>query len=165
MSVIIFECKKCGTCCRSLLEDLGDGVINGLFLTPKESRLFPSELRSPKIAIGKRKPIEIVAYQFNLNVCSHVTERNECGIYHKRPLACRSFPFDFTSKANVSVKCPIIGNQMKEGEIREIEFSATEKEAGERLNRYLRNLSQKYSKRHLKMWKFDLLTRKWIGVE
>ena len=165
MSAIIFECKKCGTCCRNLVEDV-NGIINGLFLTSKETRLFPSKLISPKIALGVDKPKKTVAYQLNVNVCPHINERNKCRIYDKRPLACKSFPFEIgLGIRTVSVKCPQIGSKMKEGEYREVEFSEIEYEASQKISRYLLNRYQKYSKKGTNSWKFDLKTRKWVRQE
>ena len=162
MSAIIFECKKCGTCCRNLVEDV-NGIINGLFLTSKETRLFPSKLISPKIALGVDKPKKTVAYQLNVNVCPHINDRNECRMYEKRPLACKSFPFEIgLLKSTVSVKCPQIGSKMKVDEFREVELSGTEIEASQKINRYLLNRYQKYFKKGTDLWKFDLKTRKWI---
>ena len=164
MSVIIFECQKCGTCCRNLLENQ-NVVTNGLFLTAKETRLFPSKLISPQVAIGVKKPKNIISYQFNVNVCPHINEKNECRIYDKRPLACKSFPLEVTLLGSTaSVQCPIIGRRMKEGEFREAEFSAPEIEASEKINNYLWNRYQKYFKVGSKMWNFDLKTKKWIAI-
>jgi len=75
----------CGTCCKNLLED-ANGIINGLFLTHKEKKLFPARLVSPKVALGKRKPEKMIAYQLNVAVCPHLNERNGCEIYDTRPL-------------------------------------------------------------------------------
>lgn len=162
MSVIIFECKKCGTCCRNLVED-SNGITNGLFLTSKEIRLFPSKLISPQTAIGVNKPKRIVSYQLNVNVCPYINERNECKIYNKRPLSCRAFPFEIVGFApTASVKCSVIGSQMREGELRPVEFSPVELEAGQKINRYIMNRYRKYAKKKTNLWKFDLKTGKWI---
>jgi len=162
MSVIIFACIQCGTCCRNLIEDV-NGIANGLHLTLKETRLFPSELISPYFAIGTKQSKHIISYQLNVDVCPHLTGENECRIYEKRPLTCKAFPLEITLfKSTASVKCPIIGSQMKEGEFREIEFSSTELEASTKLNRYLWNRFQKYGKANSKFWKFDLRTKTWI---
>ena len=144
------------------MEDV-NSITNGLFLTSKEIRLFPSKLISPKIAIGASRPKKIVAYQLNVSVCPHINERNECRIYDKRPLACKSFPFEIELlRSTVSVKCPQIGSKMKVEEFREVEMSGTEIEASQKVNRYLLNRYQKYFKKGTNLWKFDLKTRKWI---
>jgi len=162
MSVIIFECKRCGTCCRNLVEDF-NGISSGLFLTSKETRLFSSKLISPKIALGVDKPKRNVAYQLNVSICPHINERNECRIYDRRPLACKSFPFEMgLFRSTVSVKCPQIGTKMKVDEYREVELSGTEIEAGKKLNTYLLNRYRKYFRKGVKSWKFDLKTRKWF---
>jgi len=166
LGVITFECQKCGTCCRNLLEDV-DGITNGLFLTQRERELFPSELISPKLAIGVGKPRRVIAYQLNINVCPHLDEKHECRIYDRRPLACQSFPFEYMiySGPTVSVKCPVIGSRMKKGEQREVEVSEVEVGASEKMNRYIINRSRKYRKKGLSMWNYDLETKLWVRCE
>ena len=166
MSTIIFECQKCGYCCHNLVEDI-NGITNGLYLTSKEVRLFPSKLISPQIAVGVNKPKKVIVYQLNVNVCPHITEKNECRIYDKRPLACKSFPLGIKlvgrkMRALVSVKCSLIGSQMKVDEFREVELPATEIEASQKIYRYLLNRHRKYVKPGSKLWKFDLKTKEWI---
>lgn len=158
MSGISFNCRKCGTCCRNLIEDV-NGINTGLLLTVKEIDLFPQEMISPKIAIGFEKPEKIIQYQLDVNDCPHVDEKNECRIYEKRPLMCRAFPYE---SGTVSVKCPIIGSRMKAYEPCEVEISATEIEASEKMNRHILNRFQKFHKIGQKGWNFDGKTREWI---
>jgi len=83
----MFECLRCGSCCRDLIiKELGCSM--GLFLMPHETSLFPSEIVSPMWRLGS----EIKNYQLNVNVCPHLTEDNQCKIYSKRPVICRAFP-------------------------------------------------------------------------
>jgi len=158
MSGITFNCKKCGTCCRNLIED-ANGIKTGLLLTVKEIDLFPSEMVSPKFAIGFEMPDKIIQYQLNVNDCPHVNEKNECQIYEKRPLMCRAFPYE---SGTVSVKCPVIGSRIKVYEPCEVEVSATEIDASEKMNRHILNRFQKFYKKGQKAWIFDLETRKWV---
>jgi len=155
--IVVFECKKCGNCCRNLLESF-TGVTKGLVLTIKEIKLFPSGMISPKIAIGKRKPKKIINYQLNVNVCPHINERNECKIYDKRPLMCKAFPYE---SGTFSVKCSVFSH-MKTGVICNAEFSVTEIEASEKLNKHIWNRFHKYFRKGIKAWECDLATKKWI---
>jgi Fe-S-cluster containining protein len=163
MSEIIFNCRKCGTCCRNLIENV-NGINTGLLLTVKEIDLFPSKMVSPKLAIGFEKPEKIIQYQLNVGDCPHINEKNECKIYEKRPLVCRAFPRESGSERTptISIKCPVIGSQMKEYETREVEVSVTEIEASEKMNRHILNRSQKLHKIGHKRWNFDVKTGKWI---
>jgi len=156
MREIVFECKKCGTCCRDLLEDF-DGIRKGLLLTANETNLFPSEMISPKMAIGVKKPEKIIEYQLNVNVCPHLNERNECRIYYKRPLMCKAFPYE---SGTFSVKCKVFSH-VKVGVPCNAAFSLTEIEASEKLNRYIMNRFRKYVKKGSQLWEFDLATKKW----
>lgn len=82
---------QCGTCCRNLLVTKGQFTL-GLALHPNETSLFPSDLVSPYIGIGKMgRPKRIVEFQLGVNTCPHL-ERNKCRIYLNRPLACQSYP-------------------------------------------------------------------------
>jgi Fe-S-cluster containining protein len=155
---IIFYCTKCGICCNSLLENI-DGIVNGLHLTEKETRLFQPELVSPQTAIGFGKPEKIISYQLNVAVCPHLGQKNECRIYEKRPLACQSYPIHVNG---LDVKCPQIGSVIKEGEFCECEFSEIEKKAVEKINRYYLNRTKEYFEKGAKLWRFDLSTRKWV---
>lgn len=160
--VVVFECKKCGYCCRNLLKDLG-GFVNGLFLTPKKARLFPSNVISPQRANGVKRPKHIISYQLNVKVCPYIDDENECMIYDKRPLTCKSYPNEPYPHGNmISVECKSVGSQMKDGEFCEVDISATEMEAGDKLLRYLSTCLRKYCKRNSKLWTYDLRTRKWV---
>jgi hypothetical protein len=78
-----FNCLKCGTCCRNILEDI-NGRMSGLILTPKESELFPCEVVSPKMAIGMNEPKIILLNQLNSNNCPHISEKSIGGL-HEMP--------------------------------------------------------------------------------
>ncbi|UCE96533.1 MAG: YkgJ family cysteine cluster protein [Candidatus Bathyarchaeota archaeon] len=162
MSFINFKCKKCGSCCHNLLEEVAN-VERGLFLRVEEAKLFPRNLVSPRMALGDSKPKRIIAYQLNVDECPFITEKNECKVYPKRPMGCRMFPFEIhhNGHATVSVKCSVIGSQMGDKESREIEFSSTEKEAIEEYMRFLNSL-QKFARPSQKVWEFNLKTKSWF---
>jgi Fe-S-cluster containining protein len=157
MTETTFKCRKCGTCCRSLLEHV-NGVKAGLLLTVKETRLFPSEMVSPKMAIGSAKPEKVICYQLSADRCPHINKKSECRIYDKRPLMCRAFPY---VSGNMSRKCPEIGNQM----IVNVDLWAIDAdiEASKKLDRHVQNRVEKsYRKgKKQKIWNFDLDTREW----
>jgi Fe-S-cluster containining protein len=158
MSEIVFHCRKCGTCCRSLLEYV-NGVKTGLLLAIKETNLFPSEMVSPKLAVGTTKPEAIISYQLNVDACPYISEKNECRVYDKRPLICKSFPYVL---GGMSRKCPQIGNQM----MVEIDLWAidAEIEASKKLNEHILNRAEKLSQKgkRQRVWEFDLEENKWI---
>lgn len=154
----MFHCRKCGTCCRSLLEYV-NGVKTGLLLTAKETGLFPSDMVSPKLAIGTMKPEAIVSYQLNVDVCPYINERNECRIYDRRPLICQSFPYVLNG---MSRKCSQVGNQrMVEIDTWAIE---AEIEASKKLNSHILNRADKLSRKgkRQRIWEFDLEAKRWI---
>src|SRR3972149_8581906 len=158
MKIIDFKCLKCGTCCKNLLEDFDDGLRRGLVLTAKETKLFPAEIISPKMAIGVNTPKIILQYQLNANNCPHINEKNECKIYNNRPLMCRAFPYE---SGTVSNKCKVF-HDVKIGEPVDTEISYIEMEASEKLNRHTLNLFQKEYGNGMKLWEYDLATKKWL---
>jgi len=93
-----FECNKCGTCCSHLLS-YQNGLHHGMYLSSKESELFPKEVVSPLFRYGET----IIAYQVTVNRCPHLNDDNSCFIYERRPLFCRAFPL-----MNNDLLCPVI---------------------------------------------------------
>jgi len=158
MSVIIFECKKCGTCCRNLFDDI-QGIRKGLLLTAKEVSLFPSEMISPSSAVGTEKRKKIIIYQLNVNTCPRIDNKNECLIYDKRPLMCKAFPYE---SGSFSTKCTVFSRR-KVGQFY-CDFAPSEFQidASEKLNRYVRNRFRKYFIRGIKVWEYDLTTKNWV---
>lgn len=167
MNNIKFQCKKCGTCCRNLMEDRNYiDIHNGMFLTAREIRLFQRKLISPHFAIGKNQPKHIISYQLNIPVCPHLTEKNKCRIYDKRPLTCKAFPLEvITAELTMSLKCPIVNSYMKEKVRASWELSTTEIDAVQRSRKYISNRFQKYGKASSKLWNFDLRTKSWKVVK
>jgi len=161
MADTFFECSKCGTCCRNLLEER-EGVLKGLTLTASEKSLFSENLVSPLTATGKRKPEHIIDYQLNVGDCPQVDEHNECRIYDKRPLICRAFPY---IQAGFSVKCLILKKIFKKAGLH-IDFPVpyAEGEADQKRDRYFQNRLRKYLKKGSRIWVFDLATKQWTAV-
>jgi Fe-S-cluster containining protein len=132
------------------------GIILGLFLTEKETSLFDPEQICAHTAVGIEGALNIIAYQLNLGVCPHISEKNECKIYDRRPLACQSFPIETTPLGNlVNAECPQAGSLIRNPEL---VFS----EAGEKILRYLGKGFAKYGKRGSKLWYFNLGTKRWV---
>ena len=167
MNIIKFQCKKCGTCCRNLMEDRNYiDIHNGMFLTAREIRLFQRKLISPHFAIGKNKPRHIISYQLNVTVCPHLTEKNKCRIYDKRPLTCKAFPLEVISaELTLSLKCPIVNSHMKDKVRAPWKLLTTEIDAVQRSRKYISNRCQKYGKASSKLWDFDLRTKSWKVVK
>ena len=162
MSTLIFECKKCGTCCRNLFRD-SQGVRKGLILTDREAELFPSKMISPHLGIGMKEFEElIVIYQLNVRDCPLLSQESRCTVYGMRPLMCRVFPYDPISH-NLSVECPTISNQFV-GLLHPSVFESfiTEVEASRKMDRYLLKRFKKHFKKGIKVWYYDLTTRKWV---
>ena len=85
-----FKCQNCNHCCSNVLSII-DAYNLGLYLSIEEVKLFPKERVSP--LFGKGKPIEIVAYQINTQICPLLSKEG-CLIYDQRPLACRHYPLN-----------------------------------------------------------------------
>ena len=153
------ECLKCGACCRHLLDDRG-GIVKGLVLTESEKSLFPEDIVSPNIAVGRRKPEHMINYQLNVQVCPFVGEKNECGIYEKRPLVCRAFPF---VQSNCSVKCQRTRQLFKKSGLKiDFPIPLIENEADQKRERYVQNRCKRYMRNDSKMWEFDVAKKNWI---
>ena len=114
----IFECLRCGSCCRNLIVTLDekDGVMSkykvGLMLLPEETRLFASEDVSPMWAIntkGKRRPgrPKAILYQLTRQTCPYLTRDNRCLVYKRRPTICRGYPLTIAldNTATLDLKC------------------------------------------------------------
>jgi Fe-S-cluster containining protein len=155
-----FECQRCATCCRNLLEEKA-GAVRGLTLTETETQLFPAEMVLPKLAVGETKPEVTILYQLDAKSCPHITKENSCPIYEKKPLMCRSFP----------VVAGAISNRCRFFSYRKVGVSYSEPfhmkeqlQASDRLTKHIQNSIRKKYKKGLKLWEFDLNTKKWLCV-
>jgi Fe-S-cluster containining protein len=153
-----FECLRCGTCCRNILENTG-GVRRGLPLTEKEASLFPQEIISPKLAIGLTEPEIVVLYQLNVNKCPHINEENQCQKYECRPLMCRSFPI---VAGDISNRCKVFSYRRVGVSYCEPYSMARQLEASDKFNGYILKSLREHFKKGVKIWELDLSTGKWI---
>ncbi len=154
----VFQCKKCGTCCRNLWEDIR-GVKKGLVITEKEVKLFPRDIVSPSVAIGMSKPDVIIFYQLNTVICPYVDDKNDCLIYSKRPLICQAFPYE---SEKFSTGCKVF-SQMKTGQIiLDSAPSRSQIDASEKLNRYMWIRFERRFRRGIKVWDYDLAKKDWL---
>ncbi len=156
-----FQCQRCAKCCRNLLENK-NGILRGLPLTEKEAVLFSKEIVSPKVGIGVNKVSEIVLYQLNINCCPSINEQNECEIYLKRPLMCQSFPI---VAGSISNRCVVFQYRKPGLQYSEPYRLTRQVEASEKLEKYTQNRIQKYHKKGLRIWEYDLMTKKWFSKE
>ena len=157
----IFECKRCGTCCRNLIKTDSDGYTLGLALIGDETALFSQNIVSPHFAVGLAEPSTIISRQLNVSVCPHISGQNHCEIYERRPLVCREFPYSITaSGAKASPDCTMIDEQMKAGK-RPAMFSRAQSEACTELSVYFFDMKLKHMPVGGKMWFFDLRDRAW----
>jgi Fe-S-cluster containining protein len=175
MSRIVFECLKCGNCCRHLFDEDEKFGVMGLTLFSKETKLFPSKFISSQFGVGLNEggtgPKHVVLYQLNVDTCPHLSENNECGIHQKRPLACRSWPTSFKSfDSNKSLRCRF----MEEKGAKEREqlvfspflYAPKEWEAYGKFKEVRRKLLQKKYPLFITkvLWIFDLKTKKWVRI-
>jgi Fe-S-cluster containining protein len=156
-----FQCQRCAKCCRNLLENK-NGFLRGLPLTEKEAQLFPKEIVFPKLGIGSKDVSEIVLYQLDIICCPYVNNQNECKIYQKRPLMCQSFPI---VAGSISNRC-IVFQYRKPGVQYKEPYTLTKQvEASEKLEKYTQARIQKYRKKGLRIWEYNIATKKWILKE
>lgn len=115
----VFECKKCGDCCRDFGSDIKpeeyeeDGKPTPFtFVTPPSIPgllLFPWEvvkLKKIAVTLDKKLRIEpfggwfsqplktifIINYKLMNEPCPFLSSENNCEIYTQRPLLCQSYP-------------------------------------------------------------------------
>jgi Fe-S-cluster containining protein len=172
MSRIVFECLKCGNCCRHLFEEGEKFGVIGPTLFSKETKLFPSKFISPQLGVGLNKrgtgPKHVVLYQLNVDACPHLSENNECGIHQERPMVCRSFPTSFKPFESIkSFSCRFMEEKgAKEREqliLLPFLYAPEELEAYKKFKEARRKLLQEYPYFITKvLWVFDLKTKKWV---
>ena len=116
---LIFECLKCGSCCRDLLQK-DKGVLRGLTLLNEEISEFKETSIKPAIGQGRRpheKNFKIITHQLNKETCPHL--RNlECTIYERRPASCRQYPFSLREnnqgrqQIGLDLNCPALAKKI-----------------------------------------------------
>ncbi|NLE03308.1 MAG: YkgJ family cysteine cluster protein [Crenarchaeota archaeon] len=153
-----FICLQCGTCCRNLIENR-NGRSSGITLTKNETSLFRSEIVVPKIALGMYGPEIFLFYQLVVNCCPYIDEKNQCKIYEKRPLICRSFPI---ISGAISNKCQVYSYR-KVGLTYDEPYKMTlQLAANNKLEKYFQNQIKKNFKKGIKLWEYDFSTKHWI---
>jgi Fe-S-cluster containining protein len=155
-----FECSRCASCCRSLLESNDDKILRGLVLTRSEITLFPASVVLPKLGIGEKTSEHTVLYQLAVESCPHLSSQNECQIYADRPLICRSFPI---LTGRISSRCRVFSYR-KPGGIYAEQFNMKDQLiASEKLEKYTSNQIKKHCRKGSNLWEFDLCSKKWIN--
>ncbi len=152
-----FQCLRCATCCRSLLESKGD-ITLGLPLTEHEASLFPEKLVVPKVAVGVDKPESVILYQLKVKCCPHLSSQNQCQIYVKRPLMCQSFPI---VAGAVSNRCRVFSYRKPGLSYHEPYSMEAQLVASGKLEKYLLKQIKKNNRPELKIWEYDLNSKKW----
>ena len=90
--IALWRCIQCGECCRHLV-----GQKFGMAVTPDEKRCLETLARRRGINVHflplTWNGFKVTLYQFADKVCPFLDRnRNRCGIYQWRPLACRMYP-------------------------------------------------------------------------
>ena len=155
-----FECSRCATCCRNLVEE-SSGIQRGLPLTSEEKELFSPENVAPKLGIGVESPKNVVLFQLTTNCCPHLNHQNHCGIYSKRPLMCRSFPI---VAGAISNRCKIFSYRKPGVPYQETYKMTQQVEASNRLEKYIEKQLMKHLAKGVKLWEFDLKKKSWIDL-
>ncbi len=159
-----FICKKCGSCCKNLF----DNRVNqkrGLTLTTSEAKLFPEAIIAPLAAFGKDAPENIFLYQLSTNDCPYLNHNNQCDIYEKRPLVCRTFPL---SQGSFSTKCRLFWflRDFPENTVKVvIDWGKTQLEAEWQLDDYILSSYKTYFTNGIASWSFDLASKKWMLIK
>jgi len=109
---IHFACTNCGACCRGhhIALTLGEAVpwlrddgrlmvlveafLENGFGVPEVQREH-AQRRSARMRCGDTHAyVAITLAAYNPGVCQFLTEDKRCGIYDRRPLVCRIYPFE-----------------------------------------------------------------------
>ena len=118
----------------------------------------------PYLAIGDKKPTTIIYYQLILADCPHLSEKNECKIYEKRPLICRVFPVHpDLNRVVILPKCPQIAKYWtKAGEMCPVIIEDDEVDSAvTQIDILALTWRKECTEKGLRLWYFDLATRKW----
>ena len=163
---LVFECRRCGTCCRDLLlED--KGVLRGLTLLPGEEEAFAEASVRPAIGRGRRpheRGFTIIARQLSQETCPHLGD-TDCLNYSERPASCRQFPFslregpDGRQQMGLDLSCPSLAELVDGRSNLRIRFE--DRSHAERLL----EVERKAAERPNRFWYFDLGSGKWIRLD
>lgn len=87
----LFQCKRCGKCCRGPL-------LEGVAVIPSDVRRISGHLGISRpdfiaryVSIKRSEHDGVMAYP-----CPFVLDGTGCSIYNVRPMTCRIFPLDFS---------------------------------------------------------------------
>jgi Fe-S-cluster containining protein len=159
-----FTCKKCGSCCKDLFDNRSNQK-RGLTLTVSEAKLFPDTLIAPLAAFGKAAPENIFLYQLITNDCPYLNSKNQCDIYDKRPLVCKTFPL---SQGSFSIKCRLFWflKDFPENSVKVvIDWGKIQLEAEIQLDDYILSSFKTYFTQGVASWGFDLSDKKWVLIK
>jgi Fe-S-cluster containining protein len=65
-------------------------------ILPEERGLFDDKIIRPNVGFSNDfmfGPSQIAYYQLAIDNCPHLSSRNTCSIYERRPLVCRTYPY------------------------------------------------------------------------
>ena len=163
---LVFECRRCGKCCRDLVQE-DKGVLRGLTLLPGEEEAFAEASVRPAIGLGRR-PHEggftIIARQMSRETCPHLGDTG-CLIYSARPASCRQFPFslregpDGRQQMGLDLSCPALA-ELVEGRLN-LRIRFEDRPHAEALL----EVERKTSKRPNRSWYYDLGSGKWMRLD
>ena len=159
---MVFVCRRCGTCCRDLVQE-DKGVLRGLTLLPGEEKNFPVDSIKPAVGLGRRpheRGFTVIAHQLVEETCPHLWEA-ECQIHNRRPASCRQFPFSLREtpegrkQIGLDLNCSALA-ELREGRTN-LRFKFEDKPSAESLL----EVSTRARERPKKSWFYDLGSGKW----
>ena len=163
---LVFECRRCGTCCRDLLQE-DKGVLRGLTLLPGEDEAFAGVSVRPAIGRGRRpheRSFTIIARQLTEETCPHLGD-SDCLIYSERPASCRQFPFslrfgpDGRQQMGLDLSCPSLAELVDGRSNLRIRFE--DRPHAERLL----EVEQEATERPNRSWYYDLGSGNWMRLD
>jgi Fe-S-cluster containining protein len=163
---LIFECRRCGTCCRDLVQE-DKGVLRGLTLLPGEEKVFPEASVMPAVGLGSRpheRGFTIIASQLSQETCPQLGA-TDCLIYSARPASCRQFPFslregpDGRQQMGLDLGCPSLAELLEGRSSLRIRFE--ERPSAERLF----EVSMRAMEHPKRAWFYDLGSGKWMRYD
>jgi Fe-S-cluster containining protein len=163
---LIFECQRCGNCCKDLLQK-DKGVLRGLTLLNEDISEFPKTSIKPAIGQGKRpyeNSFKTIAHQLNKETCPHL-RNSECKIYEQRPASCRQYPFSLREdtqgiqQIGLDLNCPALEKKIVNNI--QLRFKFLDRPSAEKLLQ-IEKITWKNPK---KTWFYDLSNEKWIRYD
>ena len=125
---MIFQCKKCGSCCKQTPQN-GDKNSRQILVYPEEADMMQTLAKIKEISVTlteelpipdkKNKQMIVTRYILEPNKdhdCPFLAE-DECLIYDQRPMVCRAYPLVINEKSFVEHNFYIDRNCPAYGEI------------------------------------------------